>query len=116
MDPTARRFRPRLGVTEGRRQPCPCCGTIGLVRGAALPERGVSGCLCHGKRFGMVQALEIRTGGKRARDTRVIGLVSGAHFVSHFYILLLPPLFPFVRAEYGALYIDTVVALAPFHV
>src|ERR1700674_4963869 len=116
MDPTGPRFQPRLGVTGGRRQPCPYCGTIGLVRGAALPERGVSGCLCHGKPFDMAQALEIRTESRRTRDTRVIGLVSGTHFVSHFYILLLPPLFPFVRAEYGVNYIELGLSLAAFNV
>src|SRR3989440_3403834 len=63
----------------------------------------------------MVQSLEIRTESKRASDTRVIGLVSAAHFVSHFYILLLPPLFPFVRAEYGVSYIDLGLALAAFN-
>ena len=63
----------------------------------------------------MAQALEIRTETKRPRDTRVIGLTSGAHFVSHFYILLLPPLFPFVRAEYGVSYIDLGLALAAFN-
>src|SRR5712692_6543856 len=63
----------------------------------------------------MAQALEIRTETKRVRDTRVIALTSGAHFVSHFYILLLPPLFPFVRAEYGVSYIDLGLALAAFN-
>src|SRR6266852_1063622 len=63
----------------------------------------------------MAQALEIRTETKRPRDTRVMGLVSGAHFVSHFYILLLPPLFPFVRAEYGVSYIELGLALAAFN-
>src|SRR6266851_5136139 len=63
----------------------------------------------------MAQALEFRTESKRVRDTRVMGLVSGAHFVSHFYILLLPPLFPFVRAEYGVSYIDLGLALAAFN-
>jgi FSR family fosmidomycin resistance protein-like MFS transporter len=64
----------------------------------------------------MAQALEIRTERKREPDTRVIGLVSGAHFVSHFYILLLPPLFPFVRAEYGVNYTELGLALAAFNV
>src|SRR5436309_3925851 len=64
----------------------------------------------------MVQTLEIRTESKRASDTRVIGLVSAAHFVSHFYILLLPPLFPFVRAEYGVNYVELGLALAAFNV
>jgi MFS transporter, FSR family, fosmidomycin resistance protein len=64
----------------------------------------------------MAQALEIPAQSRRARDTRVIGLVSGAHFVSHFYILLLPPLFPFVRAEYGVTYTELGIALAAFNV
>jgi MFS transporter, FSR family, fosmidomycin resistance protein len=64
----------------------------------------------------MAQALEIPAESRRARDTRVIGLVSGAHFVSHFYILLLPPLFPFVRAEYGVTYTELGIALAAFNV
>src|SRR5436305_7450168 len=51
-----------------------------------------------------------------ARDTRTVGLVSGAHFVSHFYMLLLPPLFPFVRAEYGVNYTELGLALAAFNV
>jgi FSR family fosmidomycin resistance protein-like MFS transporter len=64
----------------------------------------------------MAQALEIRAESKRGRDTRVIALVSAAHFVSHFYILLLPPLFPFVRAEYGVSYTELGLALAAFNV
>ena len=38
------------------------------------------------------------------RDARVVGLVSGAHFFSHFYILALPPLFPLLSAELGVSY------------
>ena len=33
--------------------------------------------------------------------TKVIGLVSAGHFLSHFYLLLLPPLFPLLRDVYG---------------
>ena len=47
---------------------------------------------------------------------RIVGLVSAAHFVSHYYILLLPPLFPFVRAEYGVSYTEIGLALAAFNV
>lgn len=32
---------------------------------------------------------------------RVVGLVSAAHFFSHFYMLLLPPLFPLMRDDFG---------------
>ncbi len=34
-------------------------------------------------------------------DARVIGLVSVAHFFSHFYFLVLPPLFPVLKETYG---------------
>lgn len=32
-------------------------------------------------------------------DLRVVGLVSGGHFVSHFYLLAFPPLFPILAEE-----------------
>jgi MFS family permease len=34
-------------------------------------------------------------------DARIIGLVGGAHMISHFLQLVLPPLFPIIRAELG---------------
>lgn len=37
-------------------------------------------------------------------DIRVIGLVSSAHGLSHFYHLVIPPLFPLLRAEFGVSY------------
>jgi FSR family fosmidomycin resistance protein-like MFS transporter len=52
----------------------------------------------------------------RASDTRVIAGVSAAHFVSHYYLLLLPPLFAFVRAEYDVTYTEIAVALTAFNV
>lgn len=33
------------------------------------------------------------------RDLRVTGLIGAGHFLSHFYILALPPLFPLLRVE-----------------
>ena len=39
-----------------------------------------------------------------ARQNRVIGLVGVGHFTSHFYVLCLPPLFPFLKAELGVSY------------
>ena len=35
----------------------------------------------------------------RSTDIKVIGLVGAAHFISHVFSLVLPPVFPFVRAE-----------------
>ena len=43
-------------------------------------------------------------GSARVPYIRIVGAVSAAHFVSHYYIILLAPLMPFVRAEYGVSY------------
>jgi len=47
---------------------------------------------------------------------RIVGVVSAAHFVSHYYIILLAPLLPFVRADYGVSYTELGLALAAFNV
>jgi MFS family permease len=49
-------------------------------------------------------------------DTRIVASVSAAHFVSHYYILLLPPLFAFVRVEYQVSYTELGLALTAFNV
>ena len=63
----------------------------------------------------MSQATELLAA-RRAPHMRIVGAVSAAHFVSHYYILLLAPLLPFVRAEYGVSYVEIGVALAAFNV
>ena len=63
----------------------------------------------------MTQITEISRGA-RATDTRIISLVCAAHFVSHFYILVLPPLFPFIRDYYGVSYTQLGFALTAFNV
>ncbi len=62
----------------------------------------------------MSQAAEILRA-KPASHMRVVRAVSAAHFVSHYYILLLAPLLPFVRADYGVSYTEIGVALAVFN-
>jgi sugar phosphate permease len=64
----------------------------------------------------MAQATDLRSGAIRSDDARVIGLVSAAHFVSHYYILLLPPLFAFIRADYGVSYTELGLAIAAFNI
>ena len=39
-----------------------------------------------------------------SRDWKVVGLVGGGHFFSHFYMLVLPPLFPILKLEFGVGY------------
>ncbi|WP_333671357.1 MFS transporter [Elioraea tepidiphila] len=40
----------------------------------------------------------------KRRDAAVITLIAAAHFLSHFYILCIPPMFPMMRAELGLSY------------
>lgn len=47
-----------------------------------------------------------------ARDRRVVGLISAAHFVSHVYLLLLPPMFALVKADLGVGYAELGLVLA----
>src|SRR5215510_14726183 len=52
----------------------------------------------------------------RTSYVRVVGVVSAAHFVSHYYIILLAPLMPFVRADYDASYTEIGLAFAAFNI
>ena len=63
----------------------------------------------------MTQATEILRE-SRAPHRRIFGAICAAHFVSHYYILLLAPLLPFVRAEYGVSYTEIGLALAAFNI
>ena len=51
----------------------------------------------------------------RDGEARVIATMSAAHFVSHYYVLILAPLFAMVRADYGVSYTELGVALAAFN-
>ncbi|TMJ01082.1 MAG: MFS transporter [Alphaproteobacteria bacterium] len=68
------------------------------------------------KQEDMAQITEVSGGAARTNDTRIISLVCAAHFVSHFYILVLPPLFPFIRDFYGVSYTELGFALTAFNV
>ena len=56
------------------------------------------------------------TAARHSSDTKLIASVSAAHFVSHFYYLVLPPLFAFVRADYNVSYTELGIALTVFNV
>lgn len=51
-----------------------------------------------------------------ASPLRMIGVVCAAHFVSHYYIIILAPLLPFVRADYGVSYTEIGLALTAFNI
>jgi len=63
----------------------------------------------------MSQATDV-LGSARAPYIRVVGAVSAAHFVSHYYQLVLAPLLPFVRDEYHVTYTQIGMVLATFNV
>src|SRR5579884_3212591 len=63
----------------------------------------------------MSQATQI-LGARRAPHVRVVTAVSAAHFVSHYYIIVLAPLLPFVRADYGVSYTEIGLAFAAFNI
>ena len=66
--------------------------------------------------FLVMTPISIDASSPRTADLRVIGLVGSAHFVSHIYILILPPVFPFVRAEFGVSYTQLGFVVAVFNI
>jgi MFS family permease len=53
---------------------------------------------------------------RTSAETRLVTSISAAHFVSHYYILMLPPLFDIIRADYGVSYTELGLALVAFNV
>ena len=57
------------------------------------------------------------TGGAGRRGSaQAVAVVSTAHFTSHFYLLLLPPLFPLLREAYGVGYTELGFAVSVFSI
>jgi MFS family permease len=52
----------------------------------------------------------------RPAESRLIAAVCAAHLVSHYYMLLLAPLFAFVRADFNVSYTELALALTVFNV
>lgn len=50
----------------------------------------------------------------KLRDVKIISLVGAAHFMSHVYVIMLPPLFLFARAEYNVGFAELGFAMAVF--
>jgi len=62
----------------------------------------------------MTQAISLPA--SRFGELRVVAPVCVAHFLSHYYMILLAPLFAFVRADYSVSYTDLALALTAFNV
>ena len=63
----------------------------------------------------MTEATDLTFAARRTSDTRLVAGVSTAHFVSHFYMLVLPPLFVFVKDDYGVSYTEIGLAITVFN-
>ena len=62
----------------------------------------------------MAQAAELLTPA-RASETKLVAGVCFAHLVSHYYMLMLAPLFAFIRADFGVTYTELSLALTTFN-
>ena len=50
------------------------------------------------------------------QNLKAVGLVSAGHFLSHFYMLLIPPLFPLLKDEFNVGFTELGLAIAVFSV
>jgi FSR family fosmidomycin resistance protein-like MFS transporter len=64
----------------------------------------------------MTQTIDLPLPATRTTETRFVGTVCFAHFASHYYIMLLAPLFLFVRDDYGVSYTQLGLAFTVFNV
>ena len=53
---------------------------------------------------------------ERSVEWRIVAPLCAAHFVSHYFMIILAPLFVFIRADYGVSYTDLALALTVFNV
>src|SRR6202158_989340 len=96
-------------VPRGENPPHPASGCATLTgRPAPAGRRSVTG------RPAIRRSPEA-VGGSLRRDVRIIGLVGGAHFVSHFFQLTLPPLFPLLRDDFGVGYVQLGLLMSLFY-
>jgi MFS family permease len=63
----------------------------------------------------MTEATNLTFAARRNGDIRLIASVSAAHCASHFYMLVLPPLFAVIRAEYDVSYTELGLAFTVFN-
>src|SRR4051795_7372021 len=64
----------------------------------------------------MVDILAARRQTRTDASLRTLLAISTAHWVSHFHLLVLPMLFPFLKAQLGVGYIELGLALTVFAV
>jgi FSR family fosmidomycin resistance protein-like MFS transporter len=69
-----------------------------------------------GVKFRLPAALDTIAASSFRRDAKVIGVVGVAHGLSHFFQLVLPPLFPLLRGEFGVSYATLGALVSTFYI
>lgn len=59
----------------------------------------------------MTSVVELCETTQPASERKVLTLICAGHFVSHFYLLVLAPLFPLIKADFGVTYTELGLAL-----
>jgi MFS transporter, FSR family, fosmidomycin resistance protein len=67
--------------------------------------------LAYRERFGEWLENRVTVGPVAAQDIKVIGLVSTAHFMSHFFQIVLPPIFPLLKDTFGVSYAELSIVM-----
>jgi MFS family permease len=67
--------------------------------------------LAYRERFGEWLENRVTIGPIAARDIKVIGLISAAHFMSHFFQIVLPPIFPLLKDAFGVSYAELSIVM-----
>jgi MFS family permease/tetratricopeptide (TPR) repeat protein len=68
--------------------------------------------IAYRERFGEWLESRVTIGPVAAQDIKVIGLVSSAHFMSHFFQIVLPPLFPLLKGAFGVGYAELSIVMS----
>lgn len=85
-------------------------GKAGAV-GMESPELSTAGSVCY-----IARMTSVPSEPAPARDVEVIGLIGLAHGTSHFFHLMLPPIFPWLMADFGLSYTEAGFLMTVFFV
>jgi MFS family permease len=67
--------------------------------------------LTHRERFADWLENRVTVGPVAPQDVKVVGLVSAAHFMSHFFQIVLPPIFPLLKDAFGVGYAELSIVM-----
>ncbi len=98
------------GASGERSATAVALGGFGILEACRASFQALMDCVIVTAATSPAEALSFR------RDIRVIGVIGVAHGMSHFFQLVLPPLFPLLRAEFGVSYATLGALVSAFYV